>query len=186
MQRDDETTATQIHELLVYNGISISLSTVLRCREQLGWKFRGSAFCQLIREANKVKRALWHQKDQFENVIHWRSLCSDCNSLAMLLQKKKEKSPSPSLAPSIQLKYMCGQESACWCCYIYIFTGTMDAQFYVGILEDCLIPFLRQKFADREHRFMQDNDPKHCSRTAKQFLKTIMSTGGSHLQNHQT
>ena len=48
MRQDDETTATQLHELLIRNGISISLRTVLRCREQLGWAFRGSAYCQLI------------------------------------------------------------------------------------------------------------------------------------------
>ena len=34
--QDDETTATQLHELLVRNGISIS---VLRCQEQLGRTF---------------------------------------------------------------------------------------------------------------------------------------------------
>ena len=56
MCEDDETTAMQLHELLVHNGISISLYTVFRCREQLGWTFRGSAYCQLIREANKQKR----------------------------------------------------------------------------------------------------------------------------------
>ena len=69
MRRDNETTATQIHELLVHNGISISLCTVLRCREKLGWTFRGSAYCQLIREANKQKRLEWalqYQTDQFD------------------------------------------------------------------------------------------------------------------------
>lgn len=52
---DDETTATQLHELLTHYGIAISLRTVLCCREQLGWTFRGSAYCQLIRDVNKQK-----------------------------------------------------------------------------------------------------------------------------------
>ena len=56
MRKDDETTATHLSEILRQNRISISLRTVLRCREQLGWTFRGSAYCQLIRDVNKQKR----------------------------------------------------------------------------------------------------------------------------------
>ena len=55
MQTDDETTAYQLHTLLQHNGFLLSLRTVLRCRTQLGWTFRGSSYCQLIRETNKVK-----------------------------------------------------------------------------------------------------------------------------------
>lgn len=51
---------------------------------------------------------------------------------------------------------------------IYIFAGTMDAKFYVGILEETLILFLTLKFAGHGHR---DNDLKHCSSVAKQFFK---------------
>ena len=44
MTRDDETTATQLHRMLLDNGVDISLSTILRCRTSLGWTFRGSAY----------------------------------------------------------------------------------------------------------------------------------------------
>ena len=37
MQKDDETTAYQLHHLLIENGIEISLRTVLRCCTTLGW-----------------------------------------------------------------------------------------------------------------------------------------------------
>ena len=56
MQQDDETTAYQLRRMLVEKGVQISLRTVLRCRTTLGWTFRGSAYCQMIREENKVKR----------------------------------------------------------------------------------------------------------------------------------
>lgn len=75
MQKDDETTASQLHQLLLGNRILISLKTILRCRAQLGWTFRGSAYCQLIRNANKVKRLEWalsnlaEAKDGFGDVI---------------------------------------------------------------------------------------------------------------------
>ena len=44
--------------------------------------------------------------------------------------------------------------------HFLIFTVTMDAEGYVTILKGALLPFLRTKFADREHRIMQDYDPK--------------------------
>ena len=44
----------------------------------------------------------------------------------------------------------------------------MNAEFYVSILQQCLLPFLQRKFADR---FMQDNDPKHVSWRAKAFFE---------------
>lgn len=61
MRKDEETTATQLHALLVSCGYSTSLRTILRCRTALGWPFRGSSYCQLIRAQNKEKRLAWAQ-----------------------------------------------------------------------------------------------------------------------------
>ena len=75
MNSDDETTAFQLHKLLNERGIVISIWTVLRCRKSLGWTFRGSAYCQLIRVANKQARLDWAKQyideceDGFLNVI---------------------------------------------------------------------------------------------------------------------
>ena len=72
MAEDDETTAVQLHSLLISKGYILSLRTVLRCRSQLGWTFRGSAYCQIIRDANKVKRlnyALANRDYHFNDVI---------------------------------------------------------------------------------------------------------------------
>ena len=55
MRDDDETTAVQLHALLTSCGVSISLSTILRSRSRLGWTFRGSKYCQLIRRENRHK-----------------------------------------------------------------------------------------------------------------------------------
>ena len=43
MQEDDETTAHQLHRALLEAG-----STIIRGRTELGWTFRGSAYCQLM------------------------------------------------------------------------------------------------------------------------------------------
>ena len=66
MRANDETTAHQLHALLVSKGYGLSLRTVLRCRVALGWTFRGSAYCQLIREENKQERLEWARKNLHE------------------------------------------------------------------------------------------------------------------------
>ena len=72
MRKDDETTANQLHVILTGLGYHLSLHTILRCRTHLGWTFRGSVYCQVIRTANKIKRLEWarlHQRDKFEDAI---------------------------------------------------------------------------------------------------------------------
>ena len=74
MEKDDETTATQLKQILTQKGYKISLSTVLRCRSKLGWTFKGSRYCQHVRPANKVKRLEWarkciREKEMFDDVV---------------------------------------------------------------------------------------------------------------------
>ena len=45
----------------------------------------------------------------------------------------------------------------------------MDASLYIEILEATLLPFLESVYPDG-HCFMADNDPKHTSTAAKDFL----------------
>ena len=40
----------------------MTLKIVLRCCVALGWTFRGSAYCRLIRQQNKVKDFQWAQE----------------------------------------------------------------------------------------------------------------------------
>ena len=53
---------------------------------------------------------------------------------------------------------------------VCIFEGIMKADLYTDILGTTLLPFLRQTYPDN-HKFMQDNDPKHTSRQAKQWME---------------
>ena len=98
MKIDDETTAYQLHRMLTQKGYTISLRTILRCRTALGWTFRGSAYCQLIREANKQKRLEWarqHLDESFDDVIWTDESTIQLESHRRFACRKRGEAPRP-------------------------------------------------------------------------------------------
>ena len=98
MRSNDETTACQLHRMLTEKGYSISLRTILRCRTPLGWTFRGLAYCQLIREANKEKRLKWvqeHLGQLFEDVVWTDESTIQMESHCRFACRKRGGAPRP-------------------------------------------------------------------------------------------
>ena len=46
----------------------------------------------------------------------------------------------------------------------------MNAPVYIDILDRAMLPFLHEVYPEG-HRFMQDNDPKHISKAAQEFME---------------
>ena len=77
LRSDDELTARRLKAKLrekFENFPEVSLSTIKRNRKECGWVCTRPHYCQLIRDANKVKRKAWYQKqldnnEQFEDII---------------------------------------------------------------------------------------------------------------------
>ena len=169
-------TSGQIQKKLAKGGITVSSSTVRRSQKQLGWTLQQTAYCQLIRDANKVKRLEYAQRvmesgDTFHNLI-FSDECSislqqyRCTCYRKIDEPTKRK-PKPKYPLKVHVWDGISRHGATKIC---IFDGIMDAELFCSILETTLIPFIREKLPD--HRFMQENDPKHTSRRAQAFFDT--------------
>ena len=66
--------------------------------------------------------------------------------------------------------FMCGEGDQSERKNPCVFDGLVDADTYVGILENTLLPFLNDVYPEG-HSFFQDNDPKHTSRHAQSFFE---------------
>ena len=52
---------------------------------------------------------------------------------------------------------------------IVIFDGIMNADGFIEVLQQGLLPFIKEVYPT-SHKLMMDNDPKHTSNKAKEFL----------------
>ena len=163
MRSNDEMTSAQIQKKLAKRGVAVSSSTVRRSRKQQGWTLQRTAYCQLIRDANKVKRLEYAQRimesgDTFHNVIF-----SDECSISLVQYRRTcyrkvdeptKRKPKPKHPLKVHVWAGISRHGPSKIC---IFDGIMDADLFCNILETTLVPFIREKLPD--HRFMQDNDP---------------------------
>ena len=157
MMQDDKTTAKELVSALRATGDFVSKFTALKGRRSFGWISRGSAYCQLIRAANRKKRYRWALENfgaGFDDVI-W----SDETSVQMephcRFCRKKSQKPQYIPRPKHPVKDHVwagiswnGPTKAC------IFDGIMDAELYCQILDEYLVPFIRTTYPHR-HRFMR-------------------------------
>ena len=138
-------TSAQIQKKLAKSGIAVSSSTVRRSRKQQGWTLQRTAYCELIRNANKVKRLEYAQcimesGDTFHNIIF-----SDKCSISLVqyqrtcywkVDEPTKRKPKPKHPRKVHVWAGISRHGTT---KIWIFDGIMDADLYCNILETCRI-----------------------------------------------
>ena len=178
MERNDELTSPELtRRILLHFGLQFSKEKVGRLRRKLGWMQTGTKYCQLIREPNRVKQLEFSEKclrenEQFDNVIFTDECSVLLENHSKLSFHHKWEQPKLKGKPKHPVKvHVWAGISKRGPTELMVFEGIMDAQFYVSeILSNGLLPFIRRTFPDG-HRFQQDNDPKHTSRLASNFME---------------
>ncbi|XP_033744236.1 uncharacterized protein LOC117330127 [Pecten maximus] len=175
-ENNELTGADLVKKLHSVFGISVSKWTVLRARKHLGWKSKSTQYCQTIRKPNKVKRLDYaircaQTKEQFENVIF-----TDESTIKIQTTTRKslyKEGTQPVLVGKPKHPYQVhvwAGISRKGATNIHVFTGRMDSLYYQEILSSKLAPFINTHFPSG-HRLMQDNDPKHVSKSTVAFMK---------------
>ena len=179
LQEDNEITSVELQSLTSrYFSINISASTIHRyTRMQLKWVVVCTRFGPMISDVNKAKRSEFAQmcldtEDSFVNVI-WTDessvqLTCHCQTMRVKIGKERVLKPAAKHAVKVHVWAGTSKRGAMNMC---VFDQTMDGVLYTQILEQYLLPIIEKHFCDTEYRFMQDNDPKHTSRVAKDFYQ---------------
>lgn len=173
---NDEITTTELMQQLAQVTYEASRATVGRARLSLGWTAKATRYCQLIRERNKEKRVEFCQRllstgENFHDVIFTdESMVQLAPSKRKVYHKRGQARKYRPKAKHPVKVYVWGGISKHGATACIIFTGIMDGERYTRILRAGLLPFVQSKFPTGSYRFQQDNDPKHTSRVAKQFL----------------
>ena len=181
MRKNDEGTRRQIQKKQVHP------STIRRLRNKQGWTLQCIAYCQLIRDANKVKRLEYAlQIMESGNTLHNVTFSDQCSvSLEQYRQTCYRKvgeltKRKPKHLFKVHVWSGISRHGATKIC---IFDGIMDTELYYNILQTMLVPFINETLPD--HRLLQDKTPSIHQDELGPFWGRQESTGGVPPQRDQ-
>lgn len=170
IRRQPSISARSIADKLKDIGVDVSRSTVTRHLASLGYQNALPLRTPMLTAAHKQKRVEWAQKHKDDN---WRkTLFSDETSFQLFRNTikhwYKNARPIRPMPKDRSKIFAWGGFCINGTTSLFCFRRIMDAKFYTEILETHL-PEVRNMLRGN-WRLQQDNDPKHTSRIAKEFL----------------
>ena len=115
MLESDELTAQSLYTKVMDNfpELTLSVQTIRRARERLGWVSTTPKYCQLIREVNKDKRLKWCVElngiYNFDNVIWSDESSVQLQGHSQRCYRKRGQPKKLKPKPKHHLKYMFGE-----------------------------------------------------------------------------
>ena len=176
-RNDPYATSTDVRKQLAIHGTEVSAATVKKAIKTAGYVNSEPRYCQLIRNANQEKRvdfcnSLIEVNDALDNIIFTDECSVQLHNNKTTSYRRKGMLTPYMGKPKHPLKvHVWGGISRKGRTEIIIFDGIMKSDFFVEeILKNTLLPFVRETFGVN-HRFQQDNDPKHRSKLSQKFME---------------
>ena len=175
-KNDPYSSSADIKRILKSHGTVLSSTSVKRAIAEAGYVNAGPRYCQLIRKVNMEKRVqfctkLVEENETFDNVIFTDECSVQFHNNKTTSYRQKGMLTPHEGKPKHPLKiHVWGGISRRGTTGLLIFDGILKSDFFVEeILGNTLLPFTREAYGD-DHRFQQDNDPKHRSKLAQKFM----------------
>jgi transposase len=194
-------TATQLQqELKEVDGIQVCVQTVRNALKELGLKAVVKKKKPLLKSRHMKQRYEFAVKYQHWTEDDWARVIFSDETKINRLGSDGRKWVWKTAGRSIQQQYVTGTvkfgkgslmiwgcmtaNGVGWMCRI---DGGMDAELYTSILDDYLFTTVDYyKMGRDDFIFQQDNDPKHRSRKAQEWIKTMKLRFWIGQHNHQT
>ena len=120
----------------------------------------------MICEANEKKRLKWAKKNKdisFKDVIYTDETTVQLEMDRQTWCYKRTEAEIQAQAQALVKVHVWAGTSYRGHTTLCIFEGKMNAPLFISTLKKSLVLSIRDVYPDG-HRFVQDNDPKHCSK----------------------
>jgi hypothetical protein len=132
-------------------------------------------YCQLVGQANQNKRVRYCLEaifinDQFDNVVFTDETTIALDAFGRVVLKRVWERKLVAKVKHPLSVHIYGGISRRGPSHFSVFRGIMKKEFLVDVLYPQQVRWIRANFGN-DHRFVQDNDPKHNSRHALEYLQ---------------